>query len=180
MPPPSPRVPGRRTAHQREQRRIRIMAMVRAGYSYEAIARDENLSRERIRQIVTQSLNEAEGPGRIDHNRLQIARLEPALRLAARGIENGKLNAIVPLLKVLERLDKYGAVVQVVDDETKGMHERLMKKINDAAARMGLPYEGMPAEPAADESAPVAVAVAGDDPDGRKDLEEAKPGWLDL
>ena len=28
--------------------------------------------------------------GRIDHNRLQIARLEPAPRLAARGIENGR------------------------------------------------------------------------------------------
>jgi hypothetical protein len=177
MPPP-PHVPGRRTAHQREQRRIRIMAMVRAGYSYEAIARDECLTRERIRQIVTKSLAEAEGPGRIDHNRLQIARLEPALRLAARGIENGKLNAIMPLLKVLERLDKYGAVVQVVDDETKGMHERLMKKINDAAARMGLPYQGMPPDPAADKPAPEAVAA--DEPRRRKDLEEAKPGWLDL
>jgi len=177
MPAPSSRLPGRRTAHQREQRRIRIMAMVRAGYSYEAIARDENLTRERIRQIVTQSLDAAEGPGRIDHNRLQIARLEPALRLAARGIENGKLNAIMPLLKVLERLDKYGAVVQMVDDETKGMHERLMKKINDAAARIGITYP-TPADPAADQPAP--EAVAGDGPEERKNLEEVKPGWLDL
>jgi hypothetical protein len=177
MPPPSLRVPGRRTAHQREQRQIRIMAMVRAGYSYEAIARDENLTRERIRQIVTQSLEVAEGPGRIDHNRLQIARLEPALRLAARGIENGKLNAIMPLLKVLERLDKYGAVVQMVDDETKGMHERLMKKINDAAARIGITYP-TPADPSADQPGP--ETFAGDDPAERKNLEEAKPGWLDL
>jgi hypothetical protein len=108
---------------------------------------------------------------------LQIARLEPALRLAARGIENGKLNAIMPLLKVLERLDKYGAVVQMVDDETKGMHERLMKKINDAAARIGITYP-TPADPAADQPAP--EAVAGDGPEERKNLEEVKPGWLDL
>jgi hypothetical protein len=104
MPPPSPGAPARRTAHQREQRRIRIMGMVRAGYSYEAIARDENLTRERIRQIVTQSLNDAEGPGRIDHNRLQIARLEPTLRLAARAIENGRSKNLVGCQIVLARL----------------------------------------------------------------------------
>ncbi len=54
----------RRTAREREQRRIRILAMVQSGFSYEAIARDENLSRERVRQIVAQSLDEPEGAGR--------------------------------------------------------------------------------------------------------------------
>ena len=39
-------VPPRRTARQREERRIRIMGMVRSGFSYEEIARDERLSRE--------------------------------------------------------------------------------------------------------------------------------------
>ena len=99
MKSPSLAVPVR-TAHHREERRIRIMGMVRAGFSYEAIAREESVSRERIRQIVTRSLNDDSGPSRIDHNRVQMARLEPALRLAARGIENGKLQAIGPLLKV--------------------------------------------------------------------------------
>ena len=37
-------VPVRRTARQREERRIRIMGMVRSGFSYEEIARDERLS----------------------------------------------------------------------------------------------------------------------------------------
>lgn len=49
-------VPVRRTARQREERRIRIMGMVRSGFSYEVIARDERLSRERIRQIVSDVL----------------------------------------------------------------------------------------------------------------------------
>ena len=128
-------VPPRRTARQREERRIRIMGMVRSGFSYEEIARDERLSRERIRQIVTQSLKTDDGANRVDQARVQMARLEPALRLAARGVDNGKLSAINPLLKVLDRLDKYGAVVDIVNKDHEGAHERLMTFVNKAAER---------------------------------------------
>ena len=128
-------VPPRRTARQREERRIRIMGMVRSGFSYEVIARDECLSRERIRQIVTQSLKTDDGVNRVDQARVQMARLEPALRLAARGVDNGKLSAINPLLKVLDRLDKYGAVVDIVNKDYEGAHERLMTLVNRAAER---------------------------------------------
>jgi hypothetical protein len=127
-------VPVRRTARQREER-IRIMGMVRSGFSYEEIARDERLSRERIRQIVTQSLKTDDRADRVDQARVQMARLEPALRLAARGVDNGKLSAINPLLKVLDRLDKYGAVVDIVNMDYEGAHERLMTFINKAAER---------------------------------------------
>jgi hypothetical protein len=72
------------------------MGMVRSGFSYEVIARDERLSRERIRQIVAQSLKTDDGSNRVDQARVQMARLEPALRLAARGVDNGKLSAINP------------------------------------------------------------------------------------
>jgi hypothetical protein len=129
-------VPVRRTARQREERRIRIMGMVRSGFSYEEIARDERLSRERIRQIVTQSLKTDDRADRVDQARVQMARLEPALRLAARGVENGKLGAINPLLKILDRLDKYGAVVDIVNKDHEGAHERLMTFVNKAAERV--------------------------------------------
>ena len=129
-------VPVRRTARQREERRIRIMGMVRSGFSYEEIARDECLSRERIRQIVTQSLKTDDRADRVDQARVQMARLEPALRLAARGVDNGKLSAINPLLKVLDRLDKYGAVVDIVNKDYEGAHERLMTFVNKAAERV--------------------------------------------
>ena len=129
-------VPVRRTARQREERRIRIMGMVRSGFSYEVIARDECLSRERIRQIVTQSLKTDDGADRVGQARVQMARLEPALRLAARGVDNGKLSAINPLLKVLDRLDKYGAVVDIVNKDYEGAHERLMTFVNKAAERV--------------------------------------------
>ncbi|MFZ0206273.1 MAG: hypothetical protein WAL59_09185 [Roseiarcus sp.] len=129
-------VPVHRTARQREERRIRIMGMVRSGFSYEEIARDECLSRERIRQIVTQSLKTDDRADRVDQARVQMARLEPALRLAARGVDNGKMSAINPLLKVLDRLDKYGAVVDIVNKDYEGAHERLMTLVNKAAERV--------------------------------------------
>jgi hypothetical protein len=134
--PPSPAPTVRRTAREREQRRIRILAMVQAGFSYEAIARDENLSRERVRQIVAQSLDEREGGTRLDLNRVQIARLEPALRLAARGVADGELRAIDRLLKVLDRLDKYGAVAAATRSEDEGTREKLLAKLNQMAERM--------------------------------------------
>ena len=67
---------------------------------------------------------------------MQIARLEPALRLAARGVADGDLGAIDRLLRVLERLDKYSAVAGAEDARYEGAHERLMAKINAAAQRV--------------------------------------------
>ncbi|HLH50410.1 MAG TPA: sigma factor-like helix-turn-helix DNA-binding protein [Roseiarcus sp.] len=101
--PSRPRV----TAADRAQRRLRIFARLQAGWSYEAIAQEENLSRERIRQIVKQTLDRREVDPEADFVRLQIARLDPALRLAAEKIAAGDLRAIDRLLRVLDRMDEY-------------------------------------------------------------------------
>ena len=135
---PSSRAPVRRTAHEREERRIRIMEMLRSGYSYEAIARDHQLTGERIRQIVVASLERKDSSTRIDQMRVQMAPLEPALRLAARAVENGKLSAIGPLLKVLDRLDKYGAVVEAPRPYDGDAREKLLAKLDRVAARYGI------------------------------------------
>jgi hypothetical protein len=128
---PSSRAPVvRHTAHEREERRIRIMAMLRSGFSYEAIGREHMLTRERIRQIVVASLESKDSGTRVDQMRVQMARLEPALRLAARGVENGKLSAIGPLLKVLDRLDKYGAVADAPRPYDGDARERLLAKLD--------------------------------------------------
>ena len=66
-------VPVRRTARQREERRIRIMGMVRSGFSYEEIARDECLSRERIRQIEAKALRQLRAPERARRLRALLA-----------------------------------------------------------------------------------------------------------
>ncbi len=50
----------RRAARDREFRRIRILAMAPAGWSYAAIGREEAISRERVRQIVAQAVETGE------------------------------------------------------------------------------------------------------------------------
>jgi hypothetical protein len=42
-----------------------------------------------------------------DHKRMQIARLTPALRLAADGVAQGDAKSISLLLKIIDRLDRY-------------------------------------------------------------------------
>jgi hypothetical protein len=83
----------------------RIFARVQEGASYKDIAAEEGLSRERLRQIVRAATARGKEPP--DHKRMQFARLEPALRLAARGVADGDVKAVPLLLKLVDRLDRY-------------------------------------------------------------------------
>jgi hypothetical protein len=115
MPTPArPRI----TAADRERRRVRIFARLQEGWSYEALAEAETLSRERVRQIVKASLDRREVDPNADFVRLQMARLDPALRLASEKVAGGDLKAIDRLLRVLDRMDKYqSAAASVVEEE---------------------------------------------------------------
>jgi hypothetical protein len=114
---PKPRV----TARDREFRRLQILARLQEGWSYEAIAWEAGLSRERVRQIIEETIESREVNTSRDHVRLQIMRLDPALRLAAEKVAKGDLRAVDRLLRVLDRLDKYqttaAAVLRVDDGE---------------------------------------------------------------
>jgi hypothetical protein len=133
-PLPSPPATDRRRApREREFRRIRILAMVQAGWSYAAIGREEAISRERVRQIVSQAFEAGESETKLVHARVQIARLEPALRLAARSVADGELSAIDRLLRVLDRLDRYVAVDVADATDHEGGRERLLAKLNSMA-----------------------------------------------
>jgi hypothetical protein len=126
------------TARDREMRRVRIMGMVQAGFSYESIAQTEHISRERVRKIVVKALEEGTHGPRVDPRLLQAARLEPALRLAARAIAEGKLEGVDRLLKVLDRLDKCGAVA-VAASSGVDYRQRLLEKFDSMAARSAQP-----------------------------------------
>ncbi|MGD0643176.1 MAG: sigma factor-like helix-turn-helix DNA-binding protein [Roseiarcus sp.] len=126
----------RPAARDRDLRRLRILGSVQAGWSYAAIGREEGISRERVRQIVAQALSEDSVETKLDHARVQIARLEPALRLAARAVADGDLSAIDRLLRVLDRLDKYCAVEGAEGSAYEGARERLLTKLNTMAERM--------------------------------------------
>jgi hypothetical protein len=123
-------------AAARDLRRLRVLASVQAGLSYAAIGRAEGLSRERVRQIVVQALDHGQSDSKLDHARVQIARLEPALRLSAQAVAGGDLSAIDRLLRVLDRLDKYSAVEGAAAGENAGGRERLLAKLNAMAERM--------------------------------------------
>ena len=141
-------------AAARDLRSLRILASVQAGLSYAAIGRAEGLSRERVRQIVVKALNDGQADTKLDHARVQIARLEPALRLAAEAVAGGDLAAIDRLLRVLDRLDRYSAVEGAVTSEYAGSRERLLRKLNTMAERMiasrppgGVDVDGQPYPP---------------------------------
>jgi hypothetical protein len=123
-------------AAARDLRRLRILASVQAGLSYAAIGRAEGLSRERARQIVAKALDEEGAGTKLDHARVQIARLEPALRLAAGAVAEGDLGAIDRLLRVLDRLDRYCAIEGAATSEDAGARERLLAKLDAMAERM--------------------------------------------
>src|SRR5271165_1523562 len=128
----------RLNAHGRVSRRGCIFARLREGWDYDEIAREERLTPERIRQIVRQALEQRIVDEGAEHAKLQLARLQPAMRLAAEAVADGDVKAITPLMRVLDRLDRYRRVAnanQVDDDEAR---EKLLAKINRVAAHLGV------------------------------------------
>jgi hypothetical protein len=130
-------------------RRKRIFARLREGASYEEIAGEESVSRERVRRIVSEVLQKRSIDSGSDHAKLQLDRLAPVMQLAAEAIAAGDVAAITPYLKVLDRLDRYQTVAvghQVYDDEAR---KKLMDKINRMAAKgktrrsTGCPSDGL-------------------------------------
>ena len=114
-------------------RRRRIFAQLREGFTYDEIAAEEGVSVSRIRQIVSQELQQRSVDSGAEHAKLQLDRLAPAVQLGAQGIASGDLAAISPYLKALDRLDRYQTVAgaeQVYDDEAR---KKLMEKINRMA-----------------------------------------------
>ena len=125
-------------AHGMMFRRRRIFASLREGFTYDEIAADEGVSSSRVRQIVSQELQQRAVDSGAEHAKLQLDRLAPAIQLAAEAMAAGDISAITPYLKALDRLDRYQTVAtanQVYDDEAR---KKLMDKINRMAANFGI------------------------------------------
>ena len=151
---PAPR--RRLDARGRVLRRGRIFARLRDGWAYDDIAREERLTAERVRQIVTEALRRRTVDDGSDHAKLQLARLAPAMRRLGDAVAGGDVKAVAPLLKVLNQFDRYQKVAsanQVYDDEAR---EKLLNKINRIAANLS-------SDEPAKEAAPGGEAQAGDE-----------------
>ena len=81
-------------AHGMMFRRRRIFASLREGFTYDEIAADEGVSPSRIRQIVSQELQQRAVDSGAEHAKLQLDRLAPAAEAMAAA---GDISAISPL-----------------------------------------------------------------------------------
>ena len=75
-------------------RRRRVLARLREGLTYDEIAGEEGVSRERIRQIASEVLQKRTVDSGADHAKLQLDRLAPAVQLGAEAIAAGDISAI--------------------------------------------------------------------------------------
>jgi len=124
----------RLTAFGRNSRRERIFDRLRQGWSYETIGAAERLSEKHVRKIVGKCLRKREVDETTENALLQLIRLQPAMQLTAEAVANGDLKAVAPLLRVLDRYDRYQPAArasQVYDDE---MRQKLLAKLNRMAA----------------------------------------------
>jgi len=130
------------------ERRKRIFTRLRDGWAYDEIAREERVSPERVRQIVSEVFAKRVIARGEDHAHVQLERLMPALRLVGEAIGRGELQAVGPLIKVIDRLDKHQETV--VAKHTYGPEERqrLFDKINRVVANLTR-TKGAPAAPEA-------------------------------
>src|ERR1700727_422715 len=126
--------PGRRlNVLGKAARRKRIFARLREVWSYDEIARDERVSAERVRQIVSEVLGKRVIDRGVDHAHLQLERLMPALRVVGEAIGRGDLKAVAPLIKVIDRLDKHQVTVVAKYSYGPEERQRLLDNINRLA-----------------------------------------------
>src|SRR5574337_456766 len=114
-------------------RQSRIFARLREGWAYDEIAREERLSPKRIRQIVSEVLQRREVDDVSEHALMQLARLQPLLKVAAEAAAGGDVRAIPAALKVLDRLDRYQKAAKAIRDDGEEIRRKLLAKINRVA-----------------------------------------------
>jgi hypothetical protein len=127
------------------ERRKRIFARLREGWAYDEIAREERVSAERIRQIVSEVLGKRVIDRGADHAHLQLERLMPALHIVGEAIGRGELKAVAPLIKVIDRLDKHQETVVAKYSYGPEERQRLIDKINRLIDNLTAPEPESPA-----------------------------------
>jgi hypothetical protein len=77
-------------------RRGRIFARLREGWAYDEVAREEELTPERVRQIVREALAQRIVDDETDHAKLQLHRLTQAMQIAGMAVADGGGDPAVP------------------------------------------------------------------------------------
>jgi len=100
----APRVTPRRAT---ADRRLRILESLTSGLSVARIARAENLTIRRVRQMIAQMLENREVDPPAGFVQLQIARLGEAMIVAHTMMMEGDLQAMDRMIKLTSELDRY-------------------------------------------------------------------------
>ena len=88
-------------------RRLRILERLTTGLSVAHIARVENLTVRRVRQIIAKMLDEREVDPPAGFVQLQIARLSEGMIVARTLMMEGDLQAMDRMIKLIGELDRY-------------------------------------------------------------------------
>ena len=107
--PAEPPPPARRGAARRAtaERKLRILERLTAGVSVGHIARVENITVRRARQIIAEMLARREVDPPAGFVQLQIARLSDAMVVAHTRMMEGDLQAMDRLIRLVGELDRY-------------------------------------------------------------------------
>jgi hypothetical protein len=117
----------------------RMLAALIDGASLEAIAAEENLPAKRVETILQEELGRRWVAPVADFAKIQIARLENLCLQAMDRIDSGELAAVNCALKIIDRLDRYHGFHRAspaVEPYGEEERERLLAKLNAAAARL--------------------------------------------
>jgi hypothetical protein len=154
----------RQTQFTRLARTKRILERLRQGWAYDEVAAEEQLTERRVRQIVTEFLKEREAVSDSAHAQIQIDRLGRAMRVAGDALARGDIRAISPLIRVMDRLDRYQKLTETaprpktVDQRAADriIMDSLIARVKHRALEEGLRREAPEGDAAGDRVGPGA------------------------
>ena len=126
---------GKAKGASRAAQRQRVVDAVAGGSSYRTAARDAATSVGQARKIVVAALSRDKPPSDIDHQRVQLLRLDPALEATAAKVGQGDARAVIPMLRVLEHLDKYQQRVGAAREQDAFWRQKLIDRLDRASQR---------------------------------------------
>jgi DNA-binding CsgD family transcriptional regulator len=98
----------RRTRQKdRLAQRESVFEMVASGYDLEVIAATLQISVATVRRELDRAIAERRLDGPERYARLQIARLNKALRVADGQLDKGDMKAVAPMIRIVAALDRY-------------------------------------------------------------------------
>ena len=135
-----------------------------SGYSHEQIAARTGVSVATVRRAVERAIAQRRLDGSERFVHLQIARLTKALRVADEAIDEGKLNAIDPFLRVVAAFDRYHGLAAAPPTPPASSAPRIAREIPLALTHVVSPALIAPAPADVAENGAQVLEIAGAPP----------------